>query len=143
MDAWNDSQIPSPLRRHTFELVRSGTCSHRSGASSLGNSLAHRATLRTIPTPTPVIPRASDQNGHASASAWRPGVLVQRFQVRAGSTHVHALPIQHATLLPDRLKEGLKKYGQTGLYTYLGISFTVTTCERIGLCTVHHACVEF
>ncbi|GAX85050.1 hypothetical protein CEUSTIGMA_g12470.t1 [Chlamydomonas eustigma] len=32
-----------------------------------------------------------------------------------------------------RLKEGLKKYGKTGLYVYVGLSFTVTTCFYIAI----------
>ena len=39
------------------------------------------------------------------------------------------IPPVHAT----RLKDGLKKYGKTGLYVYLGISFTITTSKCLGM----------
>lgn len=44
-------------------------------------------------------------------------MLGQGIPVQPGMLVVHAC----------RLKDGLKKYGKTGIYVYLGISFSITT----------------
>ena len=40
-----------------------------------------------------------------------------------------SLAIWHVGHAWCRLKDGLKKYGKTGIYVYLGISFSITTCK--------------